>query len=59
MADINDSYNKPVRKVDDDELARVSDVSENTREDSDAGEGGNMLDGLRQELGMPSLNNPP
>ena len=47
MADINDSYNKPVRKVDDDELARVSDVSENTREDSDAGEGGNMLDGLR------------
>ena len=56
MADINDSYNKPVRKVDDDEIARVS---ENTREDSDVSDGGNMLDGLRQELGMPSLNNPP
>ena len=59
MANINDSYNKPIRKVDDDEMARVSEVSENTREDSDVGESGNMLDGLRQELGMPSLNNPP
>lgn len=59
MASINDSYNKPVRKVDDDEIARISEVSENTREDSDVGDSGNMLDGLRQELGMPSLNNPP
>ena len=59
MADINDSYNKPIKRVDDDEMARVSEVSENTREDSDVGDSGNMLDGLRQELGMPSLNNPP
>ena len=53
MASINDSYNKPVRKVDDDQSARIS---ENTREDSDVADDGNMLDGLRQELGMPSLN---
>ena len=56
MADINDSgYKIPVKVQANSSGSQVY-ISGKTQEDSEQSEGANMLDALKEELGMPSAH---